>query len=98
MCKDGNKIFVLLLRKGVYPYEYMDNWNRFNETSLPSKEKFYSSFNMSIISDKEYEYAQKVRNTFSIKNLGEYHNLYVQLDTALLADVFENFRNACLNE
>ena len=98
MCKDGNKIFVLLLRKGVYPYEYMDNWNRFNETSLPSKEKFYSSFNVSIISDKEYEYAQKVRNTFNIKNLGEYHNLYVQLDTALLADVFENFRNACLNE
>ena len=51
---------------------------------------------MSNISDKEYEYAKKVWNTLNIKNLGEYHDLYVQLDTALLADVFENFIKICL--
>ena len=53
---------------------------------------------MSNISDKEYEYAQKVWNTLNIKNLDEYHDLYVQLDTELLADVFENFRKVCLKE
>ena len=51
---------------------------------------------MSNISDKEYEYAKKVCNTLNIKNVGEYHDLYVQLDTTLLADVFENFRKVCL--
>ena len=76
----------------------MDNWNKFNETSLPSKEEFYSNLNMSNIPDKDYEHAKKVWNTFNIKDLGEYHNLYVQSDTALLADVFENFRNVCLKE
>ena len=74
----------------------MDNWNKFNETSLPSKEEFYSNLNMSNISDKEYEYANKIWNTLDIKNLGEYHDLYLQLDTVLLADVFENFRKVCL--
>ena len=87
---------MLLLRKGVYPYEYMDDWNKFNENELPLKEEFYSNLNMSNISDKEYEYAKKVWNTLNIKNLGEYHDLYVQLDTALLADVFENFIKVCL--
>ena len=74
----------------------MDNWNKFNETSLPSKEEFYSNLNMSNISEKEYEYANKIWNTLNIKNLGEYHDLYLQLDTVLLADVFENFRKVCL--
>ena len=74
----------------------MDNWNKFNETSLPSKEEFYSNLNMSNISDKEYEYANKLWNTLNIKNLGEYHDLCLQLDTELLADVFENFRKVCL--
>ena len=80
---------MLLLRKGVYPYEYMDDWNKFNENELPLKEEFYSNFKMSNISDKEHEYAKKVWNTLNIKNLGEYHDLYVQLDTALLADVLK---------
>ena len=57
LCCNDNEKFVLLLTKGVYLYECMDNWSRFNETSLPSKEEFYSSLNMSNISDKEYEYA-----------------------------------------
>ena len=60
LCFNDNEKFVLLLRKGIYPYEYMDDWDRFNETSLPLKEEFYSSLSLSNISDKEYEYAKKV--------------------------------------
>ena len=93
--KDHNK-FILLLRKGVYPYEYMDSWERFNETSLPRKEFFYIELNLEHISDKDYLHAQKVRDAFKIKNLGEYHDLYVQSDTLLPADVFEKFRNTCI--
>ena len=89
---DINK-FKLLLRKGVYPYEYMDSWKRFNETELPSKDKFYSELSLEDISDDDYAHAINARNTFKISNLGEYHDLYVKLDTALLADVFENVRD-----
>ena len=92
---DLNK-FILLLRKGVYPYEDMDNWEKFDETTLPPKEAFYSSLNLEDISDEDYAHAQKVWDVFEINNLGEYHDLYVQSDTLLLADVFENFRNMCL--
>ena len=92
--KDLNK-FILLLRKVVYPYEYMDNWERFSETSLPSKESFYSNLNMENIEDIDYRHGNNVFKIFKLKNLGEYHNLYVQSDTLLLADVFENFRNKC---
>ena len=92
---DLNK-FVLLLKKGVCPYEYMDSWEIFNETSLPDKEAFYSNPNLKDISDKNYAYGQKVWKVFEIKNFGEYHDLYVQSDTLLLADVFENFRDKCL--
>ena len=90
--KDLNK-FILLLRKGVYPCEYIDNWERFNETSLPSKEPFYSNLNMENIDNIDYRRGNSVFLRFILKNLGEYHDLYVQSDTLLLADVFENFRN-----
>ena len=80
----------MLLRKGVYPYEYMDSWEKFNETLLPDKESFYSELNKESITDKEYAHAQKVWKVFEIKNLGEYHDLYDQSDTLFLADVFEN--------
>ena len=93
--KDLNK-FALLLRKGVYPYEYMDSWKRFKEESLPDKESFYSELNKEGITDEDYAHAQKVWDALNVKNLGEYHDLYVQSDTALLADVFENFRDKCL--
>ena len=93
--KDLNK-FILLLRKGVYPYEYMDNWERFNETLLPSKESFYSNLNMENIDDIDYRHGNNVFKRFKLNNLGEYHDLYIQKDTLLLADVFENFRNKCL--
>ena len=85
--------FILLLRKGFYPYEYMDSWERFDETSLPDKEAFYSSLNIEDITDVDYRHAKKVFKNFNNKNLGDYHDLYVQSDTLLLADVFENFRN-----
>ena len=85
-----------MLRKGVYPYEYMDNWERFSETSLPNKESFYSNLNMENIDDIDYRHGNNVFKIFKLKNLGEYHDLYVQSDTLLLADVFENCRNKCL--
>ena len=92
--KDLNK-FSLLLGKGVYPYEYMDSWERFNEESLPDKESFYSNLNLESITDEDYVHAQKVWKVFDIKNLGKYHDLYVQSDTFLLTDIFEKFRDRC---
>ena len=93
--KDINK-FILLLRKGIYPYEQMDSWRRFNETSLPDKEAFYSSLNMEDITDVDHRNAKRVFKSFNNKNLGDYYDLYVQSDTLLLPDVFENFRNMCI--
>ena len=90
--KDINK-FLLLLRKCVYPHENMDSWKKFDETSLPDKEDFYSSLNMKDITDVDYRHAKRVFKNLNNKNLGDYHDLYVQSDTLLLADVFENFRN-----
>ena len=71
----------------------MDSWQRFNETSLPDKEAFYSNLNMEDVTDTDYIHANKVFKNFKLNNLGEHHDLYVQSDTFLLADVFENFRN-----
>ena len=85
-----------MLRKGAYPYEYMDDWQKFNETTLSEKEDFYSHLNMEDISDADHSYGKEVCKDFEIKKLGEYHYLYVQSDTLLLADVFENFWNMCL--
>ena len=90
--------FVLLLRKGVYSYEYADTWERFSEISLPSKEDFYSNLNMEDISDIDYRHANNVFKGFKLENLGDYHDLYVQSDTLLLADVFNNFRDMCIKE
>ena len=92
---DLNKFF-LLLRKGIYPYEYIDSRKKFNENTIPPKEAFYSKLNLENITDKDYEHVKKVWEAFEIKNLGEYHDLYVQCDTLLLADVFENFRDKCI--
>ena len=86
LSNNKNEKFVLFLRKGVYPYEYIDDWKKFSETELPSKEKCYSDLNMKSISDKDYEHGINVWNIFNIRNLGEYHNLYLQSDTFLLSD------------
>ena len=85
----------LMVRKGVYPYDYMDSFEKFNH-KLPSKEDFYSILNDQHISNEDYEHVQNVWNKFSLKNMGDYHNLYLKSDILLLADVFENFRNTCL--
>ena len=92
--------FKLMRRKGVYPYEYMDSWEKFEETELPPKEAFYSKLNMKGISDKDYEHAQKVWRSMyregPKRTLGDYHDLYLMTDVLLLADVFETFRETCL--
>ena len=98
LCNNDNQKFILLPRKGVYPYEYIDDWKRFNETELPSKEDFYSNLRLESIKDKDYEHAKSVWNTFKVENLGEYHDLYIQSDTLLLSDVFETFRKTCIKE
>ena len=97
-CDNDLNKFVLLLRKGVYPYEYMDSWERFSDTSLPSKKDFYSNLNMENISDIDYRHANNVFKGFKLENLGDYHDLYVQSDTLLLADVFNNFRDMYIKE
>ena len=86
----------LLIRKGIYPYEYMSSWGKFNEGRPPSKDTFYSKLNMAGVSDKEYEHACKVWREFGIKNMGEYHDLYLKTDVILLANVFESFREVCM--
>ena len=91
-----NKKLNLMTRKGVYPYDFMDSFKKFDETRLPTKEDFYSILNNEHISDDDYKHAQKVWNEFNIDTMGEYHDLYLKTDILLLADVFENFRRTCL--
>ena len=91
-----NEQFNLMRKKGVYPYDYMDSYSRFDETSLPKREDFYSQLYDEDISEDDYKHAQKVWDAFKIRNLGEYHDLYLKTDVLLLADVFENFRETCL--
>ena len=74
----------------------MDDLEKFNETSLPKKEDFHSHLNMEDITDVDYTHAKRVCKDFEIKNVGEYHNLYVQHNALLLADAFENFSDMCL--
>ena len=74
----------------------MDSWDKFEETAIPPKEAFYSKLNLEGISDVNYEHVKKVWESFEIKNRSEYHDLYVQCGTLLLADVFENFRDKCI--
>ena len=84
------------MRKGISPYEYMDDRKKFNETLSPEKVDFYSHLNMEGITDVEFAHIKRSCKDFGIKNFGECYDLYVQSDTLLLADVFENFRNMCL--
>ena len=91
----GEKL-SLVKQKGFYPYEYMDSLERFKEDKIPSKEAFYSRLTGEGISDEGYERVKKVWNVFGMKTLQDYHNLYNVTDVLLLADVFENFRNICM--
>ena len=84
-----------MLQKGIYPYEYVDDCEKFSET-LPEKEDFYSHLNMEDIIDPDFMHTKRVCKDIEIKTLGECCDLYVQSDVLLLADGFENFRNMCL--
>ena len=87
--------FRLMIRKGVYPYEYIYGWKKFEETRLPPKDAFYSRLNIKGISDQDYEHVQQAWITMEKKTLGFQHDAYLKTDVLLLADVFETFRNTC---
>lgn len=89
------KIFIYLL--GVYPYEYMDDFAKFQESQLPPISAFYSSLTNADISLDDYAHAQHVWESFGLRHLGDYHDLYVKSDVLLLADIFQNFRQLCLS-
>ena len=89
--------FKLVKEKGIYPYEYMNSFKKFDEDELPDKSKFFSSLRDSGVNKKEYKKAVNVWKVFKIKNLGEYHDLYLKTDVLLLVDVFEKFVETCLN-
>ena len=88
--------YDLLTRKGVYPYEYVNSWDRFEETQLPPISAFYSNLNMSSICQEDYQHTQRAWKEFGIHNLGDYHDLYLRTDVVLLANVYEAFRGTCL--
>ena len=85
-----------LSKKGVYPYDFMDSFEKFNNRELPTKDLFYSILNDEHITDNEYIHAKEVWDTFYIKTMGDYHDLYLVSDVLLLTDVFENFRKTCM--
>lgn len=91
---DENKI-KLLTRKGVFPYNYFNSFERLNETRLPSKSSFFNDLTQKSISDVDYEHAKSVWETFKIKTLKDYAELYIQTDVILLCEVFEAFRLLC---
>ena len=95
-CDNDLDKFIMLLRKGVYPYEYIDEWDKFNEKVLLGKDSFYSNLTLENITEIDYAHANNVFKKFNINNLGEYYDLHVTSDTLLLADIFENFRQSCL--
>ena len=92
----GEKLDLMKV-KGLYPYDYMDSFQKFSQTELPKREDFYSLLTDEEISESEYAHAKKVWKTFKIKNMGQYHDLYLKSDVLLLADVFENFRKQYLD-
>ena len=94
-CDGGINKFCLMLQEGVYSYEYLDNWERFNETLLRKRE-FYSNLTVESITDTDYRHAKRVWGDFGLQNLGRYPDLYVQSGPLLLPDIFESFRNKCL--
>jgi hypothetical protein len=95
--KISDEKFDKLLRKRIYPYEFMDSFDKFECTELPKRKDFYSSLNFSDISKEDYNSAKYIWEEFKCKNLGDFHNIYVLLDTVLLADVFNTFRKKTLS-
>ena len=91
-----DKQFRLLLRKGAYPYEYMDDWEKFEENHLPPIKVFYSELSLSRISECNYDHALRVWRESGMKDLRNYHYLYFKTDVLLLSSVFETFRMTCM--
>ena len=83
-------------KNGIYPYDFMDLFDKLNEPNLPTKEEFYSILTDESITDEQYKHARNVWNTFNLKTMGEYHDLYLKSDILLSAVVFEIFRKTCL--
>ncbi|CAB4024395.1 uncharacterized transposon-derived, partial [Paramuricea clavata] len=88
--------FNLVTQKGVLPYEFLDDISKLNTEGLSSKDKFYSSLYESEVKEEDYQRALKVWDHFKMKTMRDYHDLYLETDVLLLADVFENFRRTCL--
>jgi hypothetical protein len=107
LAKDGHEKFIhtqkhlpdtdLVYAKGVYPYEYMTDISKFDETNLPQKKHFYSKLNNEDITDADYKHAKSVWNFFNCSTLQDYHDVYLKSDVLLLADVFESFRSMAIS-
>ena len=74
----------------------MDDWEKFNETAVPEKDKFYSNLTIEDFTEDDYKHGKRVCKDFEIKKLGEYRDLYLRSHVLLWADVFENFRKMCI--
>ena len=94
-CVNNNE-FNLLTRKSVFPYSFINNWEKLEQNKFPLKESFFCKLNNSSISNKDYLHARRVWETFNLKTLGEYTHIYFKTDVLLLSDIFENFRRHCL--
>ena len=88
---DDDEQFELITQKSEYPYDYMNTFERFDETSLPPREAFFNTLTDSEISDEAYEHATKVWKVFKCKTLLDYHSIYLKCDVVLICDVFEHF-------
>lgn len=93
---DDEKI-DLILRKGVFPYEWFNDMSKLEETELPERAQFFNQLALEECSLEDYEHAKNVWTAFNCQTFRDYHNLYMETDVLLLADVFENFRNVCIN-
>ena len=93
--KDNEK-FKFIRQKGVFPYKYINDYSKLDETKLPSKDEFYNDLIDEHISEEEYERAQSIWKLFNCNSIGEYSDIYQKSDVLLLADIFQNFRKTCM--